>query len=210
MTAHTTSWRTHGRDDPGAPDKTAQDHAGLAEPGKTVDRAAHDQPDKTRGRDVGASGKADGDVHEPALDNTIALLRRTPIFAVLPLEALAPLAVEAQPQTYKRGDYLWAGGDAHTAVYLIVAGQAQVLCVTPDGRAGALDLLGAGDLFGLASLEREPPDESMAGCWTPARAPSACRAGTSCACWNAIPPLRIRRCSRPSGAPRACASALRT
>lgn len=162
MTAQTARHQTLDRDDLDEPGKT-RDPTALAEPGKTTfDRTARDKPGKTPDQADGESRTVDVHEHDQALEQTISTLRRTPIFAALPLEALAPLAAEAQPRTCKRGDHLWVGGDEHTTVHLVIAGQVQVLCLTPDGRAGALDLLVAGDLFGLEALEHEPPIGSMA------------------------------------------------
>ncbi len=87
-------------------------------------------------------------------------LRHLPPLSGLSPKDVAPLADLARRQTYARDDYLWVSADPSGYAYFIDVGKAQLLRWGQNGRAAALELLVAGDLFGLVLSDREPVEST--------------------------------------------------
>ncbi len=82
----------------------------------------------------------------------LAVLRRNPLFAPLPLTALDRLAAVMQPVGFARGDVVMRKGDPGDHYLLIASGEVEV---TDEGRH--LRSCGAGDGVGEIALLREVP-----------------------------------------------------
>src|SRR5579885_1052774 len=85
----------------------------------------------------------------------------------VPEEAVLDLAAALRPCAWRPGRVFIGSGTADGGVYFLAAGLALLCGLSPDGQQIALDLLQAGDLFGIALWTRR----------------SACR---SCRSWAAL------------------------
>jgi CRP-like cAMP-binding protein len=59
-----------------------------------------------------------------------------------------PLARSARIKHFKRGDRLWATGDAADQMYLLLAGEVVASRIGPDGEEYVVELFAAGDVMG--------------------------------------------------------------
>ena len=95
----------------------------------------------------------------------LALLRRNPLFAPLPLTALDRLAADMHPVAFARGDVVMRRGDPGEHYLLIAAGELEV---SDDGRH--LRSCGPGDGVGEIALLREVPRTATVTATTDVRA----------------------------------------
>ena len=81
-------------------------------------------------------------------------LRRLPLFAGLPEEALAALAAKSRWQVYAPGEVVVDSGDPTDEVFFVAEGMVRVVVRTPLGYEAILNDLGAGQFFGeLAAID---------------------------------------------------------
>ena len=73
--------------------------------------------------------------------DSIALLRRTGIFASLDDAALQHLAERCVPRAFRPGYLLFREGDPCAGLYLIRSGRVRVFRATPDGRESSLQVM---------------------------------------------------------------------
>ncbi len=89
-------------------------------------------------------------------EDTIALLRRVPVFATLPEEDLARVADVAVPRRFGAGEVVFHENDESDTCYIVRSGQARATRGNPDGRSITLANFGPGDIFGeLAMFDNE-------------------------------------------------------
>jgi CRP/FNR family transcriptional regulator, cyclic AMP receptor protein len=89
-------------------------------------------------------------------EDTIALLRRVPVFEALADEDLAQVAAVAVPRTLEAGAVVFREGDASDTAYVVRSGHARAIREHPDGRSITLANFGPGDIFGeLAMFDDE-------------------------------------------------------
>jgi CRP-like cAMP-binding protein len=82
----------------------------------------------------------------------LALLRRVPMFAPLPLTMIEQLARDLEPVTFGAGEPVINQGEAGTCFYLVARGSVEVV---HDGQL--VTVLGPGDGFGEIALLSERP-----------------------------------------------------
>ncbi len=80
------------------------------------------------------------------------ILKRVPLFAGLPDDALAALAARLRRRSLPGGTPVVYKGDPSGALYLIESGRVKVHQATASGGEVILNLLGPGDFFGEMSL----------------------------------------------------------
>lgn len=80
------------------------------------------------------------------------LLASTPLFSLLPADALTRIAAVAVPRSFPAGSAIFREGDTGEACYVISSGHARALGEHADGRTITLATFGPGDLFGELSL----------------------------------------------------------
>jgi CRP-like cAMP-binding protein len=89
-------------------------------------------------------------------EETIALLRRVPVFSTLAEEDLARVADVAVPRRYASGDVVFREGDESNTCYVVRSGKARAVREHSDGRSITLANFGPGDIFGeLAMFDNE-------------------------------------------------------
>jgi CRP-like cAMP-binding protein len=89
-------------------------------------------------------------------EDTIALLRRVPVFAALADDELARVAEVAVPRQFAAGEVVFRERDESSTCYIVRSGQARAIRVHPDGRTITLANFGPGDIFGeLAMFDNE-------------------------------------------------------
>jgi CRP-like cAMP-binding protein len=89
-------------------------------------------------------------------EDTIALLRRVPVFSTLSAEELAQVEQVAMPRRYDAGTVVFNEGDEGRTCYIVRSGRARAIQAHPDGRSITLAHFGPGDIFGeLAMLDGE-------------------------------------------------------
>jgi CRP/FNR family transcriptional regulator, cyclic AMP receptor protein len=92
-----------------------------------------------------------------APDNVASLLARTELFGGLPPNALAEVANRFHTVQFKRGQTIYARGDAGNALFLIKSGQVRFSVVSGDGRELSVRMAGPGEIIGeIAVLDRQP------------------------------------------------------
>jgi CRP/FNR family transcriptional regulator len=84
--------------------------------------------------------------------STVELLRRLPLFADMAAGELLPLAGQTRLDQYEPEETVFYQGDASDRVWLIRRGRLKIVHQGPDGRETILEVLGAGDVFGGATL----------------------------------------------------------
>jgi CRP-like cAMP-binding protein len=85
------------------------------------------------------------------------LLARTELFGKLPAESIAQIAERLHAVQFKRGQTIYARGDAGNALYLIRTGQIRFSVVSGDGRELSVRVANAGEVIGeIAVLDRQP------------------------------------------------------
>jgi CRP/FNR family transcriptional regulator len=89
-------------------------------------------------------------------EETIALLRRVPVFATLAEEDLVRVAEVAVPRRYDTNDVVFREGDESNTCYVVRSGRARAVREHSDGRSITLANFGPGDIFGeLAMFDNE-------------------------------------------------------
>jgi CRP/FNR family transcriptional regulator, cyclic AMP receptor protein len=89
-------------------------------------------------------------------DDTIALLRRVPVFSTLSDDELAHVARVAMPRRFDAGATVFKEGDEGSTCYIVRAGRTRAIRAHPDGRSITLAHFGPGDIFGeMAMLDGE-------------------------------------------------------
>jgi CRP/FNR family transcriptional regulator len=91
-----------------------------------------------------------------AREETIALLRRVPVFSTLSGEELERVARVAVPRRFAAGEVVFKEGDEGRTCYIVRSGRARAIREHPDGRAITLAHFEPGDIFGeMAMLDGE-------------------------------------------------------
>jgi CRP/FNR family transcriptional regulator len=89
-------------------------------------------------------------------EETIALLRRVPVFATLAEEDLSRVADVAVPRRYGASEVVFREGDESNTCYVVRQGKARAIREHSDGRSITLANFGPGDIFGeLAMFDNE-------------------------------------------------------
>jgi CRP/FNR family transcriptional regulator, cyclic AMP receptor protein len=89
-------------------------------------------------------------------EDTIALLRRAPVFSTLSREDLAHVAQVAMPRRFETGAVVFKEGDEGSTCYIVRTGRARAIREHPDGRSITLAHFDPGDIFGeMAMLDGE-------------------------------------------------------
>jgi CRP/FNR family transcriptional regulator len=89
-------------------------------------------------------------------DDTIALLRRVPVFSTLSEDELARVAQVAMPRRFETGAVVFREGDEGSTCYIVRTGRARAIREHADGRSITLAHFEPGDIFGeMAMLDGE-------------------------------------------------------
>jgi CRP-like cAMP-binding protein len=89
-------------------------------------------------------------------EETIALLRRVPVFSTLSAEELTRVAQMAMPRRFEAGEVVFKEGDEGSTCYIVRSGRARAIREHPDGRSITLAHFEPGDIFGeMAMLDGE-------------------------------------------------------
>jgi CRP-like cAMP-binding protein len=89
-------------------------------------------------------------------EDTIALLRRVPVFAALAEDDLTRVAEVAVPRRFDAGETVFREGDESNTCYVVRSGMARAVREHSDGRSITLANFGPGDIFGeLAMFDNE-------------------------------------------------------
>lgn len=92
-----------------------------------------------------------------ATDDLASLLARTELFGALPSDALAQIAGRFHIVQFKRGQTIYARGDAGNTLHLIRNGQIRFSVMSGDGRELSVRVARSGDIIGeIAVLDRQP------------------------------------------------------
>jgi CRP/FNR family transcriptional regulator len=88
--------------------------------------------------------------------DTLALLRRVPVFSTLAEEDVMRVVEVAVPRRYASGDVVFREGDESNTCYVVRSGRARAVREHSDGRSITLANFGPGDIFGeLAMFDNE-------------------------------------------------------
>jgi CRP-like cAMP-binding protein len=89
-------------------------------------------------------------------EETIALLRRVPVFEALAEDDLGRVAQVAVPRMFAAGEAVFREGDQSDTCYVVRTGQARAVREHANGRSITLANFGPGDIFGeLAMFDDE-------------------------------------------------------
>jgi CRP/FNR family transcriptional regulator len=89
-------------------------------------------------------------------EQTVAALRRVPVFSSLPDDELVRVADVALPRSYAGGQTVFREGDESNTCYVVRSGRARAVREHSDGRSITLAHFGPGDIFGeLAMFDNE-------------------------------------------------------
>jgi CRP-like cAMP-binding protein len=89
-------------------------------------------------------------------EQTIALLRRVPVFSALSTEDLERVAHVAMSRRFEAGAVVFKEGDEGSTCYIVRSGRARAIREHPDGRSITLAHFESGDIFGeMAMLDGE-------------------------------------------------------
>jgi CRP-like cAMP-binding protein len=89
-------------------------------------------------------------------EDTVALLRRVPVFSSLPEEDLGRVADVAVPRRFAAAEVVFREGDESNTCYVVRSGKARAIRAHTDGRSITLANFGPGDIFGeLAMFDNE-------------------------------------------------------
>ncbi len=80
------------------------------------------------------------------------VLRRSPVFEMLSQAEIDVLAELSRPRRFAAGDVVFSEGDAGDALFVLAAGEVEVVARGPGGAERRLALLGPPDAFGEMSL----------------------------------------------------------
>jgi len=97
------------------------------------------------------------------------VILRAPLFAALDPEAAAALRSAMADVQVRRGEVLFAEGDAGDRLYVVVEGKVKLGRTAADGRENLLAVLGPGDMFGELSLFDPRPRTATASALTDTR-----------------------------------------
>src|SRR6266567_1669802 len=82
--------------------------------------------------------------------NKLAVLRKHPYFCDLEPEAFDQLCRYAKHLTLKRGATIVSKGDPGNSLIAVISGTVKISVSSPDGRSAILNLIGAGEMFGMS------------------------------------------------------------
>jgi CRP-like cAMP-binding protein len=89
-------------------------------------------------------------------EDTIALLRRVPVFSALAEDELARVAQVAVPRSFDAGEAIFREGDGSNTCYVVRSGLVRAIREHSDGRSITLANFGPGEIFGeLAMFDDE-------------------------------------------------------
>jgi CRP/FNR family cyclic AMP-dependent transcriptional regulator len=89
-------------------------------------------------------------------EDTVALLRRVPVFSTLAEEDLGRVADVAVPRRFGASEVVFREGDESNTCYIVRSGKARAIRGHTDGRSITLANFGPGDIFGeLAMFDNE-------------------------------------------------------
>jgi CRP/FNR family transcriptional regulator len=85
-------------------------------------------------------------------EDTVALLRRVPVFSALSPQDLEQVAQVAVPRRFEAGEVVFKQGDEGSTCYIVRSGRARAIHEHPDGRSITLAHFAPGDIFGEMSM----------------------------------------------------------
>jgi CRP/FNR family transcriptional regulator len=89
-------------------------------------------------------------------EDTVALLKRVPVFSTLGEDDVQRVAEVTVPRRFDAGEVVFREGDESDTCYVVRSGQARAVRGHPDGRTITLANFGPGDIFGeLAMFDNE-------------------------------------------------------
>ena len=89
-------------------------------------------------------------------EDTVALLRRVPVFSTLAEDDLGRVAEVAVPRRFAASEVVFREGDESNTCYIVRSGKARAIRAHTDGRSITLANFGPGDIFGeLAMFDNE-------------------------------------------------------
>ena len=89
-------------------------------------------------------------------EDTVALLRRVPVFSTLGEDDLGRVAEVAVPRRFAASEVVFREGDESNTCYIVRSGKARAIRAHSDGRSITLANFGPGDIFGeLAMFDNE-------------------------------------------------------
>jgi CRP/FNR family transcriptional regulator, cyclic AMP receptor protein len=90
-------------------------------------------------------------------DNLASMLAKTELFGGVPSDTLSQVANRFHTVQFKRGQTIYARGDAGNAFYLVKSGQIRFSVVSGDGRELSVRVAKSGEIIGeIAVLDRRP------------------------------------------------------
>ena len=90
------------------------------------------------------------------------LLRKVPLFAMLPEHQLAMLATLMRRKSFARGTTVIAAGDVTDALYIVISGRLKVIIGDDGGHEVILTMLGPNEYFGeMVPLDESPRSASV-------------------------------------------------
>ena len=89
-------------------------------------------------------------------------LRKMPILAELPSDALQRLAEHVELRELRRRDVVYMPGDPCTSLFFVASGRVKISKITRDGKSLTLAYCGPTELFGDACLVGSSPRTEMA------------------------------------------------
>ena len=90
------------------------------------------------------------------------VLRRTPLFATLDVDAAASLRASMSEIELARGESLFQEGDLGDSLYVVLRGKVKLGRTSGDGRENLVAVLGPGEMFGELSLFDPGPRSATA------------------------------------------------
>ena len=81
------------------------------------------------------------------IDNILAVLRKTPLFASLTEEEIQALARRTSTKRLQKGELLFSEGDPCTGLFLVVSGKMRIFKLSASGREQMLAIEGPGSSF---------------------------------------------------------------
>jgi CRP/FNR family transcriptional regulator len=89
-------------------------------------------------------------------EDTVALLRRVPVFSTLGEDDVERVAEVTVPRRFEAGEVVFREGDESDTCYIVRSGQARAIRGHSDGRTITLANFASGDIFGeLAMFDNE-------------------------------------------------------
>ena len=85
-------------------------------------------------------------------EDTVALLRRVPVFSALSPDELERVAQVAVPRRFEAGEIVFKEGDEGSTCYIVRSGRARAIHQHPDGRSITLAHFAPGDIFGEMAM----------------------------------------------------------